>query len=616
MEGTGMADHKMMRRMARVGGLMAIVGYGLVGAWPLHAASGATDSTIAVNAGVVLGRIPRTAYGMNDAIWDGNALNPAANRLMQQAGVSLMRLGGGATADNYHWELNQINQNRSFPGHSDANGPGYIPSGNSYLSLAQTAEQYGMRPLIVVNYGSNATMSGPGDPSADGANWVRDANVTHGLGITYWVIGNENYGGGYYDYSHWETNLHNDRTPDQYARDVVTYAAAMKAVDPAIKIGAALETPGYYPWGAGTSQYQSPSAYANAGVGPAGHEWNSHVLQGACHSLDFVDVHWYPTNSIVGSTDADLLNAVRQRDPAMQSGPGTFNGIAGMVAEVRHELAAFCGARAWRMQIFIGETNTGNSGPQYNNIADALFAPDALMTWLENGVANVSWWNLHNGLLSRSATPGVETSAYNIADIGVLSSGAGQPCPPSPSSTTCEPPVDTPFPVYYGLRMAALTGSPGDTMMSSTVSGPQIAVHAVKQANGHLALLLINKDPGNSTTAAISLTGYTPALTATTYSYGRAQAINAASGVVVGLLSGVGPSFTVTIAPYSMITLVLTPAAASTQATAISDQADTAAQAPATATSTVAPATATMPDTPVPPPSATAAPSAQQRGAP
>ncbi|MBY8854728.1 alpha-L-arabinofuranosidase, partial [Saccharothrix sp. MB29] len=64
----------------------------------------------------------------------------------------------------------------------------------------------------------------------------------------YWESANELYGNGHYG-SQWEADDHPDKSPAQYAALVVEYARAMKAVDPTIRVGAVLTTPGDWPDG-------------------------------------------------------------------------------------------------------------------------------------------------------------------------------------------------------------------------------------------------------------------------------------------------------------------------------------------------------------------------------
>ena len=81
-----------------------------------------------------------------------------------------------------------------------------------------------------------------------------------------------------------------DKSPTAYATNLVAYSKAMKAVDPTVKIGAVLTTPGGWP-----DTVKAPGDSA---------DWNHTVLSIAGNSIDFVIVHWYPG----GSTTADLLN--------------------------------------------------------------------------------------------------------------------------------------------------------------------------------------------------------------------------------------------------------------------------------------------------------------------
>jgi len=93
-------------------------------------------------------------------------------------------------------------------------------------------------------------------------------------------------------------------------------------------------------------------------------------------------------------------------------------------------------------------------------------------------------------------------------------------------------------------------GNAGDTMVSSSSNQSLVSVHAVKQANGDLAVMLINKDPNNTYSVSLALNGYTPATTATAYFYGKnSSAIT--SSQVTGL--------TQQIAPYSLTTVVFQP---------------------------------------------------------
>jgi hypothetical protein len=63
-------------------------------------------------------------------------------------------------------------------------------------------------------------------------------------------------------------------------------------------------------------------------------------------------------------------------------------------------------------------------------------------------------------------------------------------------------------------------GAPGDTLVRATSSTSLISAHAVRRADGTLAVMLINKDPANAAAVTMSYSGFTPSsATPTVYSY-------------------------------------------------------------------------------------------------
>jgi len=439
---------------------------------------------------------------MNTAVWDGHLLDGSMPSVLRQAGVTVLRFPGGSSADNYHWRTNSF-----------CNG-GYANPTDTFDAFMGVARATGAQPLITVNYGSNAACTGGGDP-AEAAAWVRYANVTKGDGVKYWEIGNEVYGNGTYP-GGWETDLHPHKGPAAYASNAAAFVDAMKAADPSIKVGVALTTPGYWPDG------QAP-------------DWNTAVLDGVCAKIDFVDVHWYPIND--AGTDADLLASTGQ--------------IAGMMSTLRAAITAHCGARANQIQILLGEMNTNSTGKQRVGLVDALFLADGFMTWLEDGAANTSWWDLHNGIDPNGNNSPSLYGAATYGDLGLLSGGGS-------AGGTSEPPANTPFPPYYGLQMLTKLGMPGDTMVAASSDQALVTAHAVRQANGNLALMLVNKSPDTTYNVTVSLSGYSPASTATIYSYGMQSRT-----ISTGSVSGIGNAFAQSIPPYSLTTVVMTPSSTS-----------------------------------------------------
>lgn len=57
-------------------------------------------------------------------------------------------------------------------------------------------------------------------------------------------------------------------------------------------------------------------------------------------------------------------------------------------------------------------------------------------------------------------------------------------------------------------------------MVRAAPDQPLVAVHAVRQANGDLAVMLVNKDPVNSYPVSLHYVGYTPSpATPTVYTW-------------------------------------------------------------------------------------------------
>lgn len=132
--------------------------------------------------------------------------------------------------------------------------------------------------------------------------------------------------------------------------------------------------------------------------------------------------------------------------------------------------------------------------------------------------------------------------AGDYDDGGILSSGA-----------SCEPPLNTPFPPYYGVQMITRLGAPGDRLVRAASSTSSVSAHAARQANGDMNVLLINKDPANDATVTLSYGGFTPSsATPTVYSY-RKNATSISSATT-------GSATRQTVPAYSIVVLQLRPA--------------------------------------------------------
>ncbi|RVX45428.1 alpha-L-arabinofuranosidase [Nonomuraea polychroma] len=444
-----------------------------------------TPVAVTVNARAALATVPQTGIGTNHAIWDTNlGTDETADRL-KDAGVKLLRYPGGSYSDIYHWA------DHTAPG-------GYVAPNTDFDTFMSGVRRTGAQAMVTANYGTGT--------AEEAAAWVRHANVTKGYGIKYWEIGNENYGNGHYG-SAWEADNHADKSPAEYARHVVAYADAMKAVDPTIKIGAVLTTSANWPDGL-------------VGEGDTG-TWNKVVLSTAGSKIDFVILHWYP-----GALDK-------------------AGHVADMIHLTREQITKYAGTGSERIGIAMTEFNTGSSSAGTTTQPGALAAADAYATLLANGVFTVDWWNVHNGI-----GPVTQVEGHtDYGDFGLLSSAT---C--TSDNSVCEPALNTPFAPYYALQMMSRFARPGDQFVRAATDQPKVTAHAARRPNGDLAVLLINTSSDTSYPIALDYSGFRPAAGAATV----LTHTNGATSITTSTAENP------TLPPLSLTTLVLRPASSQT----------------------------------------------------
>lgn len=124
--------------------------------------------------------------------------------------------------DSSHWLIGP---------HTDAQGNWYKTLGfEDFMSICKSikAEPFIIVGIDAIAYTGDAPHATPEEVLEAAVEWVKYANIIKGYNLKYWEIGNEN-------------DLENeltDWTAEKYAKTVVQFSRAMKAVDPSIKIGA------------------------------------------------------------------------------------------------------------------------------------------------------------------------------------------------------------------------------------------------------------------------------------------------------------------------------------------------------------------------------------------
>ncbi len=521
-------------------------------------------STVTVNAGQAVRTVNAQVLGVNLAWWD-SALNTAqTQQMVQAAGLNFFRLPGGSSSDTWHFNVGPT-----------YNGEGTTPSMASFIAAV------GGTGLVTLNYGTaspqegaallaylngsttNTTAIGVGPQWSDSSNsWVnvdwKTAGYWAGLraatplatddglnflrlgrsapfGIKYFEVGNEIYG-------NWETDHHaTPHDPATYVAFAKQFAAYAAQIAPSIGIGVD---------GSGTGGSYSQIAG----------NWTDQVLQQCAaqgFTPNFVSDHNYmfdPGNE----NDANLL-LHSATDPNATGYGGPIN-WAGRAAAYRNLIAKDLGAAGAGVQLLATEFNSVSYNPsnQTTSLVNGLWLADALGGLLQTEYNGGSFWDLRNGY---------DTSHYNGnlygwrtgGDYGLLGSGSGQ----APATGTY-----VPYPTYFAEQLLSKMVHTGDTVVQATTDDPTLTAYAVKQQNGHLDLLVINKNVSTNLTGQFNVAGFTPASQATVWQYGKAQDTaqsqttdgHAALANFSQTLSSSGSGFTFLAPAYSMTVLDLAPA--------------------------------------------------------
>jgi hypothetical protein len=473
-----------------------------------------TAATVTANLDMVGRVVSPDLYGIHTSVYDGNMFNPTTPDLLKAAGVKIMRYPGGSYADLYHWETHT----GTWTPAAGAGGNGlYIARDDDFGAFVAFLEKVGANALITVNYGMNPQGTGPGVPQ-EAAAWVAYANgdpastVVIGLddtghdwktvgywatlrasgkmptddgnnflrishpapvNVKYWEIGNELYGNGYYHGNcGWEadkrvpypdnmgTNCMGRKDnpllgPSVYGAGVRQWAAAMKAVDQSIKIGAVL---------IGNTEYP---------------DWNAKVLAAACPSFDIAILHWYGGNVGTGLTSLPIAPEAE---------------IPGIFATVRSAMATPMFGCPADIPVMVTEWGpnslSGNDlpvsmpdmappGSQYAG----LFAAESYANFMEQGAVTVAWLELHNrSFLAQIDWTGDPFTRYNDARRWG----------------------------HKGMNIAHLFANGNDKMVQATVSGTfgaQLKAHAALRGDGSVGVMMTNTNRNVAANVTVSLTG-------------------------------------------------------------------------------------------------------------
>jgi hypothetical protein len=257
---------------------------------------------ITINATTVLRSTANKPVGINmNYLVDDEASRPSGSprtltQALADAKARYLRFPGGEKSDNYLWTTISSTDGASVTTSSTIPSPlaprvadpSQWPGNGNYADATtgrftgphQDFEEFmtmcrtnGAEPVIVVAYDDAREVTGRttgptlSELIASAAAWVKFANVTKGYNIRYWSIGNESW-------------FRSGQTASIYAGHVAQFSSAMRAVDSTIKIG----------------------AHGNTSA------WFNTVIANASSSIDWLDVHDYPTYNWTSGYNEFRLN--------------------------------------------------------------------------------------------------------------------------------------------------------------------------------------------------------------------------------------------------------------------------------------------------------------------
>ena len=443
------------------------------------------------------------ALGLNTAPWDyiyaasasaGGGVDQI-QPLLREAGIGLLRYGGGSYADYYGWQTNSDIQN-CLPYDTTASfevtATGCAAS-DSHLpgQFSAQARAVGAGSFVTVNYGCWEVNNWLARPPEDYPGYTPN---------TYTSVN------GVYENptcpQATEGNAAGTQTlATSYAANALPFLRAMKAADPAAQIGV--------PWAFGSS-------VAGAGV-PDNSEWNNTVLGADGRDIGFVDAHYYPF-AFGGATGGT--------NPTDQQVLRSLMSVPSLYRDIRGELAAYDP----RARIVVGETGVSNNETTtVCTPAGALFAAGDVLSWLAAGAQSVDWWDMNNY--------GNTTSACTSPDFGMFTSSS----PPVP---------ETP---YYGYVLASVLARPHALLAALPTSDPaDVLAYRSLLPGGDQAVAFLNT-AGAAQTGRFASGTLRGQLRTWTYSAGDQNATD--SKIVPGTASASSLAAGITLPAESMVIL-------------------------------------------------------------
>lgn len=437
-------------------------------------------ASIGVDASRTVRMIPRTLYGNNiewiwnaDSMWDPDArrVRPEMLAPARELGIGPLRFPGGFFSDYYHWR-DGIGPAEQRPARPHAPASDTSPNSFGTDELARFCQEIGAEPLVTVNM-----ITGTPEEAAD---WVRYCNsptnperAKNGsekpYDVRFWEIGNEQYLTGDDPVS-----LQSHLDTDEYIRRLMSWSAAMKKADPAVKIV-----------GVGSSNYgRNIMGYDEA--------WCQKLLKQAGSSIDYISLHcaYAPAGASSTAVSFDEVYQSLLAFPVL---------IAKNLRKLNSEIERFAPADKDRIKIAVTEWG-------------ALFAIDPKDKWIDHCKTLGSALYDASTLKAFIEAPRMDLATFfKISEYSFMGCIAGD---------------GTPKPSYYALQMYSRHF--GDRLLTTGVTSPTYdskpvmqldpvagvpyleAISSLSADRSKLYVIVINKHFTAPIRTRLHLTGFHP----------------------------------------------------------------------------------------------------------
>lgn len=363
--------------------------------------------------------IDRPFYGLNIADWEPQDYRPSPDpefrSFLAALDPGVLRWPAGHTSQSTKWERTP----------EESWGSVWLSTGH-FDDFVALAHGVGADPLIAVNM-KTATP----DQAAD---MVRYANLERDYDITWWQLGNEP------DHLDGETS-----GPEEYASDAEAFSAAMRAVDPRIRlVGGEIMTGAHV-------------------VGSNGaRDWMTPILQRAGDEFDAVSWHYYPLDSGQKNTASSAYPTVENlfQEDAPDWRPASMRFADEIFPHLKTQRDRYSpGSEIWVTEM-AEDSGSGGKPGIVGAAAGMLWTADILGRFAAHGPDAVVKFVFHSGSSHR----------FTLLDENM-----------------------DPRPAYYAYWLYAR--EMGDLFVKAESDDrTKIAAHAALRDDGALSIVLVNKD--------------------------------------------------------------------------------------------------------------------------